>query len=68
MPTESAFNDGVAAAANWVDKQHESYDSEHGRADSDTGTFEFGNDAQRDYSESLFDIAEGIRNSVRTNP
>lgn len=68
MPTESAFNDGVTAAANWVDKQRESYDSEHGRTDYDTGTFEFGNDAQRDYSEALLDIAEGIRNSVRTNP
>ncbi|MCM7781206.1 chromosome partitioning protein ParB [Enterobacter ludwigii] len=68
MPTESAFNDGVTAAANWVDKQRESYDNEHGRTDNDTGTFEFGNDAQRDYSETLFDIAEGIRNSVRVNP
>lgn len=68
MPTDSAFNDGVTAAANWVDKQRESYDNEHGRTDNDTGTFEFGNDAQRDYSESLLDIAEGIRNSVRTNP
>lgn len=67
MPTESAFNDGVAAAANWVDKQRESYDNEHGRTDNDTGTLEFGNDAQRDYSEALLDIAEGIRNSVRTN-
>ena len=68
MPTESAFNDGVVAAANWVDKQRESYNREHGRTDYDTGTFEFDNDAQRDHSESLLDIAEGIRNSVRTNP
>lgn len=68
MPTGSSFNDGVTAAANWVEKQRESYDSEHGWHDSDTGSFEFGNDAQREYSETLVDIAEGIRVLVRTNP
>lgn len=68
MPTGSSFNDGVTAAANWVEKQRESYDSEHGWHDSDTGSFEFGNDAQREYSETLVDIAEGIRVLARTNP
>lgn len=58
---------GIAAAANWVDQQRETYDNEHGRHDPDTGSFEFGNDTQREYSETLVDIAEGIRNLARTN-
>ena len=44
-----------------IDQQRESYDNEHGRHDPGTGTFEFGNDAQRDYSATLEEIAEGIR-------
>jgi hypothetical protein len=52
---------GIAAAANWVEQQRESYDNEHGRHDPDTGTFEFGNDAQSEYSATLAEIAEGIR-------
>ena len=62
MPVGESFFDGLYAAANWVDKQREAYDSEHGWHDTDTGSFEFGNDAQRDYSETLVDIADGIRN------
>ena len=61
IPVGSSFNDGVTAAANWVDQQRQSYDSEHGSTDNDTGTFEFGNDAQRDYSATLEEIADGIR-------
>ncbi|WP_260466671.1 DUF551 domain-containing protein [Atlantibacter subterraneus] len=53
--------DGVEAAARWVDAQREAYDDEHGRYDPDTGTFEFGNDAQLEYSTTLAEIAEGIR-------
>lgn len=60
-PPISFYRDGIATAAKWVDQQRESYDNEHGRHDPDTGVFEFGNDAQRDYSETLMDIAEGIR-------
>lgn len=60
-PTVTFYRDGIEAAAAWVDQQRESYDSEHGRHDPDTGTFEFGNDAQRDYSATLEEIAEGIR-------
>lgn len=60
-PTVTFYLDGIEAAAAWVDQQRESYDSEHGRHDPDTGTFEFGNDAQRDYSATLEEIAEGIR-------
>lgn len=60
-PTISFYLDGILAAAQWVEKQREAYDSEHGQRDPDTGAFEFGNDAQRDYSETLAEIAEGIR-------
>lgn len=60
-PTISFYLDGIIAAAQWVEKQREAYDNEHGQHDSDTGFFEFGNDAQRDYSETLAEIAEGIR-------
>ncbi|HHS9967635.1 TPA: hypothetical protein ACTW6G_002913 [Raoultella ornithinolytica] len=55
------YRDGIEAAAKWIDKQREAYDSEHGWSDPDTGTFEFGNDAQRDYSSTLEELAEGIR-------
>ncbi|WP_261335830.1 hypothetical protein [Escherichia coli] len=61
VPTVSFYRDGIEAAANWVDQQRESYDNEHGRQDNDTGSFEFGNDAQREYSYTLAEIAEGIR-------
>lgn len=60
-PTVTFYRDGIEAAAAWVDQQRESYDNEHGRHDPDTGMFEFGNDAQRDYSATLEEIAEGIR-------
>ncbi|MEL0577029.1 hypothetical protein AACK17_00560 [Pectobacterium punjabense] len=60
-PTISFYRDGIVAAAQWVEKKREAYDSEHGRHDPDTGTFEFGNDAQLEYSETLRDIEEGIR-------
>ncbi|WP_232353122.1 hypothetical protein [Hafnia alvei] len=60
-PTISFYRDGIIAAAKWVERQREAYDNEHGQHDSDTGSFEFGNDAQRDYSETLAEIAEGIR-------
>jgi predicted RNA-binding Zn-ribbon protein involved in translation (DUF1610 family) len=60
-PVVTFYSEGIAAAANWVDQQRESYDNEHGRRDNDTGSFEFGNDAQRDYSDTLAEIAEGIR-------
>lgn len=56
-----SYRDGIIAAAKWVERQREAYDNEHGQHDSDTGSFEFGNDAQRDYSETLAEIAEGIR-------
>lgn len=60
-PVVTFYSEGIAAAANWVDQQRESYDNEHGRRDNDTGSFEFGNNAQRDYSDTLAEIAEGIR-------
>lgn len=55
-----SYRDGLISAAKWVEKQREAYDSEHGQRDPDTGAFEFGNDAQRDYSSTLEEIAEGI--------
>lgn len=60
-PVVTFYRDGIEAAATWVDKQRDVYDSEHGRHDPDTGFFEFGNDAQRDYSATLEEIAECIR-------
>ncbi|WPU88480.1 hypothetical protein REV13_08665 [Klebsiella pneumoniae] len=60
-PVVTFYRDGIEAAAKWVDKQREAYDSEHGWSDPDTGVFEFGNDAQREYSSTLEELAEGIR-------
>ncbi|HFL5986533.1 TPA: hypothetical protein ACG4MZ_000097 [Klebsiella aerogenes] len=60
-PVVSFYRDGIEAAAKWLDQQREAYDSEHGWTDPDTGAFEFGNDAQRDYSSTLEELAEGIR-------
>ena len=60
-PVISPYRDGINAAAKWVDQQRESYDNEYGKRDDDTGSFEFGNDAQREYSDTLAEIAEGIR-------
>lgn len=60
-PVITFYRDGIEAAAKWLDQQREAYDSEHGWSDPDTGAFEFGNDAQRDYSATLEELAEGIR-------
>lgn len=60
-PVVSFYRDGIEAAAKWIDQQREAYDSEHGRHDPDTGSFEFGNDAQREYSSTLEELGEGIR-------
>lgn len=58
---QTAPGDSIEAAAKWIDQQREAYDSEHGWSDPDTGAFEFGNDAQREYSSTLEELAEGIR-------
>lgn len=60
-PVITFYSDGIEAAAKWIDQQREAYDSKHVWSDPDTGTFEFGNDAQRDYSSTLEELAEGIR-------
>ena len=60
-PVVSFYRDGIEASAKWIDQQREAYDSEHGWSDPDTGSFEFGNDAQREYSSTLEELAEGIR-------
>lgn len=60
-PTISFYREGIMAAAKWVEKQREEYDNEHGQFDCGTGSFEFGNDAQLEYSTTLSEIAEGIR-------
>lgn len=44
-----------------IDKQRQAFDNEHGRYDSDTGAFEFGNDTQHDWSYALAELADGIR-------
>lgn len=61
IPTVSFYREGIEAAAAWVDAQREAYDNEHGRTDHCTGAFEFGNEAQQEYSANLEEIAEGIR-------
>ena len=61
QPVVTFYRDGIEAAAKWIDQQREAYDSEHGWSDPDTGAFEFGNDAQREYSSTLEELAEGIR-------
>lgn len=60
-PVVTFYRDGIEAAAKWIDQQREAYDSEHGWSDPDTGSFEFGNDAQCEYSSTLEELAEGIR-------
>ncbi|HHT7403159.1 TPA: DUF551 domain-containing protein [Raoultella ornithinolytica] len=60
-PVVTFYRDGIEAAAKWIDQQREAYDSEHGRHDLDTGSFEFGNDTQREYSSTMEELAEGIR-------
>lgn len=60
-PTISFYRDGIIAAAKWVENQRDAYDNEHSQSDSDTGAFEFGNNAQLEYSTTLSEIAEGIR-------
>lgn len=61
VPVVTFYRDGIEAAAKWIDQQRKAYDSEHGWSDPDTGAFEFGNDAQREYSSTLEELAEGIR-------
>lgn len=60
-PVVTFYRDGIEAAAKWIDQQREAYDSEHGWSDPGTGSFEFSNDAQREYSSTLEELAEGIR-------
>lgn len=56
---------GIEAAARWVDKRRQDFDSEHGSLDPETGALEFGRGAlanrQEDYSNELAEIAEGLR-------
>ncbi|WP_366536933.1 Eaa protein [Salmonella enterica] len=61
VPVVSFYRDGIEAAASWVDKQRQAFDNEHGRYDSDTGAFEFGNDTLHDWSYALAELADGIR-------
>ncbi|WJM80546.1 hypothetical protein [Pectobacterium brasiliense] len=56
-----SYRDGIEAAAKWIDQQREAFDNAHGRHDPDTGTFEFGNDAQLEHSSTLAELSEGIR-------
>lgn len=60
-PVVTFYRDGIEAAAKWIDRQREAYGTEHGWSDPDTGAFEFGNDAQREYSSTLEELADGIR-------
>ena len=60
-PVVTFYRDGIEAAAKWIDQQRKAYDSEHGWSDPGTSSFEFGNDAQREHSSTLEELAEGIR-------
>lgn len=61
-PTSVSFyRDGIEAAATWVDESREAFERESGQVDPDTGTLEFRNNADAEYSSVLFDVAEGIR-------
>lgn len=57
----SFYRDGVVAAANYIDQQREAFDNEHGQRDPDTGSFEFGNLAAQEHSDTLAELAEGVR-------
>ena len=57
----SFYRDGVVAAANYIDQQREAFDNEHGQCDPDTGSFEFGNIAAQEHSDTLAELAEGVR-------
>lgn len=56
-----SYRNGIEAAASFLDKQREAFDNEHGQRDPYTGTFEFGNLAASEYSDTLEELAEGIR-------
>ena len=60
-PVITFYRDGIEAAAKWIDQQREAYDSENGRHDPDTSSFEFGSEIKREYSSTLEELAEGIR-------
>ncbi|WP_052198375.1 hypothetical protein [Pectobacterium fontis] len=61
LTCQPSYRDGIEAAANWIDTQREAFDNEHGWHDPDTGTFEFGNDAQLEHSSTLAELSKGIR-------
>ncbi|HHJ0005819.1 TPA: hypothetical protein ACQDK2_005945 [Raoultella planticola] len=60
-PVVTFYRDGIEAAANYLDKQRESFDNEHGQFDPDTNSFEFGILAAQEHSDTLAELAEGIR-------
>lgn len=60
-PGISFFSEGIETAACWIDKQREAFDNEHGQRDPDTYAFEFRNAAAQEYSDTLAELAEGIR-------
>ncbi|CAM4080798.1 hypothetical protein BOTU111921_10595 [Bordetella tumbae] len=60
-----ARDDGIEAAAAWVDKRRHNFDHENGRMERDTGAWSFGRGAaaiaMEEYSAELAEIAEGLR-------
>ena len=56
---------GLTRAINHLDKKREAFDANHGRHDPDTGAFEFGNSAQEDYSNSLAELADELRELMK---
>lgn len=62
--TGESYNLGIDAAAKWLDKRADDYDSEHGSTDPDTGTREYPGDGL-DYINELRENADSIRELKR---
>ena len=62
--TGESYNLGIDAAAQWLDKRADDYDSEHGITDPDTGTREYPGDGL-DYINELRENADSIRELKR---
>lgn len=60
-----ARDDGIEAAAAWVDKRRHDFDNENGYMEPDTGAWSFGRGkaamAMEEYSAELAEISEGLR-------
>lgn len=58
----SAEGDGVSVALKYIRNKVEEYDREYARQDYETGAWEFGSNAQEEYSNSMHELIEEIEN------